>query len=531
MNKGIRYVFAALLLAAAPGRAQLPKDPEERAKAITQTMLFSASQLTVLFAFIAVLSMCLPSFGQTQTTFTIPQGGALTFTTDGSGPLIDGYVQLQNDRNSFSPSSFTIIGQRIGGTVISEAGVPGVVPVTTGRIYAEVNGAATAGIVITNPLPLQITIMFHLTDNNGADVSSGSFTLSAGQQLSRFLTDAPFNCGTPFQGTLTFTSTGFPVGVTALRGYLNERNEFLWTTLPVTYLQVNLPPIASTTYLPHFADGQGWTTQIVLVNPTDSVITGSIQFVSQQGAVVATFPYSVARESSFKVASSGIAPTGAVLSGSVRVVPATGAAPSALSIFSFRNGDGIVVSEAGAAPVQADAFRMYVEETTPMSVYPAIQSGFAVANSLTTPLPATVNLTGLDGSLIATTTITIPANGQIAKMLHDLFPDIAYPVRGLLSVEPPAPPRPLYSSAVAFRLHFNERGEILTTTTPPANAKLDAGTLMVFPQFLNGGGWTSELVLFNGFIGTPLIPGFSALDSGQLTFSQSDGSPFNLVLK
>ncbi len=45
--RGAAFACAAVLLAAAPSRAQLPKDPEERAKAIAQIMAVNARQLTL----------------------------------------------------------------------------------------------------------------------------------------------------------------------------------------------------------------------------------------------------------------------------------------------------------------------------------------------------------------------------------------------------------------------------------------------------------------------------------------------------
>ena len=63
-------------------------------------------------------------------------------------------------------------------------------------------------------------------------------------------------------GTFTFTST-VPVSVIALRGFTTEapRGEFLTTTLPIINLSVL--PGNDVSYIPHFADGDGWTTRIL----------------------------------------------------------------------------------------------------------------------------------------------------------------------------------------------------------------------------------------------------------------------------
>src|SRR5207253_7244043 len=95
--------------------------------------------------------------------------------------------------------------------------------------------------------------------------------------LGRFLNEAPFNSGSITRGTFTFSSS-VPVSVVALRGFTNERSEFLITTLPVTSLST---APEQTVIFPQLADGGGWSTQIVLVNPTDNDLTGTIEFFGQ----------------------------------------------------------------------------------------------------------------------------------------------------------------------------------------------------------------------------------------------------------
>jgi hypothetical protein len=86
----------------------------------------------------------------------------------------------------------------------------------------------------------------------------------------------------------------------ALRGYTNERGEFLLTTLPVIDL-AGTPP-TGIQILPHYADGGGWITEIVLINPTDSASSGTIDFyspgdASSPGSLVNRISYSIAQRS------------------------------------------------------------------------------------------------------------------------------------------------------------------------------------------------------------------------------------------
>ena len=74
------------------------------------------------------------------------------------------------------------------------------------------------------------------------------------------------------------------------------------TTLPVTDLSA--APSTAPVVFPHFAAGGGWTTQIVLVNPTDTTLTGGLEFRDPSGQVTNPFnsdlTYAIPPRSSFR---------------------------------------------------------------------------------------------------------------------------------------------------------------------------------------------------------------------------------------
>src|SRR5262249_11428579 len=137
-----------------------------------------------------------------------------------------------------------------------------------------------------------------------------------------------------------------PIGITALRGYGNERSDFLITTLPV----LGLDPLTPTPLVfPQFADGGGWKTQVILVNPTGSTLTGSLEFFSQGSGTTAgtrmtvtvngttgqTFNYNLGARSVTKFETSGAGAT--LKSGWARVTPSSGQnSPAGFLIFSFK---------------------------------------------------------------------------------------------------------------------------------------------------------------------------------------------------
>src|SRR5262249_17996033 len=111
------------------------------------------------------------------------------------------------------------------------------------------------------------------------------FALDAKHNIAAFANQYPFNLAGSVEGSLTFTSSK-PVAVTALRGFTNERGEFLMTALPVVPVMVG--DFQSSTVLPQFAEGNGWSTQVILMNPTNAPLMGTIQFF---GAVPSSDPF------------------------------------------------------------------------------------------------------------------------------------------------------------------------------------------------------------------------------------------------
>jgi hypothetical protein len=290
----------------------------------------------------------------------------------------------------------------------------------------------------------------------------------------------------------------------------------------------DLSTITTTTPIvfPHFADGGGWTTQVVLVNPTDGVLTGNVQFrdASGQSAVVSVnnqisdaFSYSIPARSSVNLKTAGTGTS--VTVGSVRVLPSGQTpVPSGLVIFSLQIA-GTTVSEAGVPAVSAgSAFRIYAESSGDFtnSSVGSIQTGVAVANTTANPAVVTVELLNFDGlSAVLTGQFSVPANGQKALMLSEI-PGLAgapMPFQGLLRVSSGA-----NISVLGIRARYNERKDILITTVPAANEAIPPSTTaLYFPHIASGGGFTTQFILFSSQPGT--------LSTGTIQlFNQSGGA-------
>ncbi len=474
---------------------------------------------------------------QAPGSFFIPfsDGGGRSITSSGTDETLRiGYGKIRAGADSTTPPGIAIFQFRDSdGVLISEAGVPAVEAVQEGRIFAEVNGPVTTGLAIANPNEIPATIRFYFTDTSGTRFANGSFDLGANQQTAKFLDQAPFNGGPSVLGTLTFTAS-VPVAVIAIRGLINEAGEFLMTTLPVAPLIAPLSPFSTdTVYFSHFADGSGWATQVILVNPTIRTITGTVEFLRpssettaaalavltlDDGQTGSSFAYSIPPRSSHRLITSN--PPGALAVGSVRATPHIGnAAPMGVLVFSFASG-GKTVSEAGVPALpKGSAFRLYVEVSGPPRHAGSVRSGLAIANVGVTATTVTLGGTYLDGSLALwpRATLELPPSGQIARFLDEIFalPDN---FSGVLRVTSPDE-----VAIVGLRLRVNEKGEIKMTTTPPSN-EMDVSTTAetFFPHLADSGGWSTQFILYSGTAGQA--------SSGTLRFIDATGQPLDLSI-
>jgi hypothetical protein len=465
--------------------------------------------------------------------FTMIDRGGISVISDGSGSIAAGYARILASSGT-TPSGVAIFGERNGsGILITEAGVPASLPIMNGRIYAEVGpGGYTGqgtdiGLAITNPSTQTANITFFYTDSTGTDSVHQMYMLPAGAQYTSFLDQSPWNVPLNFKGTFTFQSS-VGVSVVALQLFNNQRGEALITTLPVVDTTVNTGTTPAV--LSQFTDGSGWATSVLLVNPTDSSMTGNIEFRNANGSMVSltangqtssSFSYTIPQHSSFKLQTAGV---GSLQIGSVTVTPDSGnSTPVSLAVFSYTAG-GITLTQAGVPSTLGSAFRMFVE-AVPGRLTGTIGSystGVAVANAGASATNVTFTLYNLAGtSTNLTKTVSVPPFGQVSQFLEDagMFPSLTLPFQGVLEITSSSS----NISVVGLRIRNNERSDFLMTTTPPTN---EAGSTTTqeadFPYIVNAGGYTTQFVLFSG------LPGQTS--SGNLKFAKQDGSSLNLTV-
>jgi hypothetical protein len=430
----------------------------------------------------AIRRLSIPRMTTSVTFDFATSGGVYWKTAPTSDPLRAGYAHLTLSTGA-TPAAVAIFSYRPNGILVSEASVPASPPIQQGRIYVEVNGPVNTGIAIANPGSQTATISFYFTDASGMDFGASTTTIAPHGQVAAFMDQAPFRSSTAADSararSFTFSSS-VPVGVVALRGYTNERSEFLMTTLPVASISSSS---SSPILLPHYADGGGWRTQVLLVNSTDQTIRGTV-------AMSSTVDYAIAPRSSVKIATSNTDP--AVHTGSVTITPsAFQLSPVASTVFSFEQ-SGIVVTESGVATVGTSrSFRLFAETG-------AVRTGLAVTNANAAAGMLQFTLLDFQGRQVASSSpVPLAARGRVSLFINELpgFENLPADFRGVLRISADTA-----IAAVGLRGHYNERGDFLIATSPAmAEESILNVSESIFPHIVTGAGYSTEfLVLSNG---------------------------------
>jgi len=164
-----------------------------------------------------------------------------------------------------------------------------------------------------------------------------------------------------------------------------------------------------------------------------------------------------------------------------------------VAVFSFRK-DGITASEAGIPSVNTgNAFRMYVEG----SKDGLVRTGFAIANPSGAATTAKLDLLNLDGSSAGLSgSVAVPAFGQRSLFLNEIqgFASLQLPFKGLVRITTSDAAK---IAVVGIRGHLNERGDFLSAIILPIDDNSDRPPKWVFPEVVDGGGYTTQFVLYS----------------------------------
>jgi hypothetical protein len=477
-----------------------------------------------------VLTWAPASATSNTVTFSISDRGGQVSRLFGGSTLTTGYGRVLPSSGNSTPTGVAVFGYRQSGILLTETAVPASATLQSGSLYVEQDGRIFTGLAMANPGATTVVVAYTFRDSSANVIKTGSVLIPAGTQLARFLNESPFDGPQLFLGTFTFTSSA-PIAVVPLRGQINERGEFLLTTLPLIDLQQ--PASTATAYVPHFAEGAGWRTQLALVNPTSSTIRGTLQFTDPNGSPVAltltstaclpscgiysSFNYTLGPNNVLKIVTSGNLST--VRSGRIAIIPDSGnTTPVVTTVFSYKPST-VTVTESGlSASTGLQNMRLYTEFSQGAG---AVQTGIAIAAGSSGAV-VNLTLTNLAGvSTGLTGQLTLPAHGQVSRFLNQIpgMESISAPFQGVLRISSSSP-----ITAIGLRGRTNERGDFLISTMPVTNEDAAATSLeMLFPHFAVGNGYTTDLIFFSGSSGQTSSGSTRFYDGNGVSVSPSVG--------
>ena len=131
-----------------------------------------------------------------------------------------------------------------------------------------------------------------------------------------------------------------------------------------------------------------------------------------------------------------------------------------------------------------------------------------------------LELAASDGTATGLTeSLTIPARGQVARVIDGFFPELTMPFSGILRIASTAPD----IAVVGLRMTRNQRNEVVVTATPPSDENSPPTVSgLYFPYLADSGGWTTQFILFGGSTGQA--------SSGSLRFTEQNSQPLELLL-
>ena len=444
----------------------------------------------------------------TLRNYVIPtRGGFFLPATTANPSLSTGYVRIRADAGEPLPNGLAILQWRPNGVLVSEVAIPDSPLIQSGRTFAWVSPGETTGIALSNPNPFEVTVNFFFTNDAGQDFGNGTLRIPPNGQVSGFLNESPFNGGITINGTFTFQAAA-AISVMAIRGVYNENSELLLSALPVTPInQIS----SNRSVFPHWVLGAGWTSEFLLVNPSEVLITGQIEIIDPLGILVETVSYNIPTRSSRRL--SMVTRSQTLRVGAARMIVTAGTMPSGAVVFSYSTGTTPVAQTTDPAIAPALGFRGFGEFSS------VTRTGFAVANASTEDTSVTIEIRNLSGSLRDTSRIDLPRFGQKSLFLDELpgF-NSTTPFQGTIELASALP-----IAVTVVRTRVNERGNFLVASTPPDNiAEVSSSLESFFPVFAIGGAAETEFVLMNSQ-GT-------RSESGTMFFVTPNGNPFSISL-
>jgi hypothetical protein len=452
-------------------------------------------------------------FGLSRVSETIDPSGGRVYGSMAGDTIHSGYARL--DPAVEPASGMAILASKAGENVIGEAAIPASAPLIRGFCYAEKSGIVNTGLAITSPLAAA-TLTLELRDSAGHSVAAASWILPKGGKIGRFLHELFPNYSFPadFKGSLSVNASS-PVALVALRTVLNQKDEFLITSLPVIDLDAVQP--SSPLYLSQIVDAGGYVTQVMLSNPGESVLTGTIEFHQPDGK---PWPLKINGDTA-EILFYRLEPHGTQV---LKTAGDTGSArngylvlhsdaqqrpPVVGAVFSLTQNDVLTATTGMAAAAVLQSARIYVDETGQHD------TGLGLVNPGSTAVTVQLTVKDLDGTAIRPpVSFALGGKEQKALFLSSFVADLPESFCGVLEMTAEIP-------IAALALRATDLTDRFLMATLPIESMTPAPVRTLYmPHIADGPGYYSQFVILN--------TGASAA-SPTLSFYSEDGSPLHLV--
>jgi photosystem II stability/assembly factor-like uncharacterized protein len=459
-------------------------------------------------------------------------GGAVACKTSGDGETTQtGYAKLTTNSSS-TPYGTAVISFTLDGVTVSEVGIPSTPPTTKARFFVDYRTGinpipgrsdsgtvdTNTGVAIVNTGSSKATVTYTLRNFAGTTVAVGHGTVAAGKHYAKFVDQlkdiAPdFDLPSDFQSGSLEIASDQKVSVLALRGTINQEGLFLMTTTPVTDLTKTVLSIPI--FFPQYADGGGYSTSFLLLNTTNGVEKGSLQFINKDGTPLSVTPVGGTEDSLFRYT---IAPNGAfrfqtdgspaeTKAGWVLLIPDQFTnTPVGAGVFSYNPGNALISESGVPSTLSMTHARVYMDLSGNHNV------GLAVANVSTSDSEIVITAYQSDGITPIGTSgdpLQLVPNGYEAKFVDQFISDLPAGFAGVLDI------RSTHGfAALTLRSLWNENGDFLMTTFPVAEADQTPPSPVVFPHVVDGGGYHTEFILISN--GQASSPNLTSYDEGGL---------------
>ncbi len=472
---------------------------------------------------------------------SIGVGGAAAISArwTNSTTALDGYASVTVDSGA-TPYATAVFRYRQNGITVGETAVPASAPTKSAAVFIDCRKGATipsstgtvdisTGLAVVNTGAEAAEVTAVLRDLDGRILSWGTGRLAKGghvavyfEQLEEifagFSVPSSFALSTGF-GTVELTSSQ-PLSVLALRLTTNQRGETLITSTATADRAAQ--PAGTQAYFPQFVDGGGDTTTVFLMNTSSRPVSGTLEVYSSDGSPLtvkqlngpsaSSFPYSIPAEGAYVFQSE--ASPGVARVGWVRITPNSGSTTPTGEGLIQHSESGVLIAESGIAPATPTTHaRIYVE------ISDTHDTGLALVNPAAEPAQQ-IRLSAyqLDGSTpagIRPEPITLGALSHFADYVSQRIAGLPSNFHGVVDITSDSP-----FVAMTVRSLINERGEFLFTTFPVADMNQPAPSPIVIPQIVDGGGFTTEIIL--------LSPGASSV--ATVSFFGDAGAPISLTV-